>query len=175
MGGRSRTWTDSTLLAAVSTSWSLASVIRKLGLQAAGGNYATVGTRIRLLGLDTSHWTGQATWKGRKCPPVKGVPLSQLLCRSSTYQSNKLRRRLISEGILLPRCSACGICEWLGKPAPLELDHVDGDRQNNELDNLRLVCPNCHALTTTYRGRNIRRRGPHAINATTDVKHLTPA
>jgi 5-methylcytosine-specific restriction endonuclease McrA len=53
-----------------------------------------------------------------------------------------------------PICSCCSGTEWLGKPMPLELDHINGDNANNSLDNLRLLCPNCHAQTPTYRGKN---------------------
>ena len=53
-------------------------------------------------------------------------------------------------------CSNCGGEEWLGQAIPLELDHLDGDKNNNQFDNLRLICPNCHALTATYRGKNSR-------------------
>jgi len=53
------------------------------------------------------------------------------------------------------RCEVCGITEWMGRPAPLELDHTDGNPFNNQLDNLRLICPNCHAQTETYKGKNM--------------------
>jgi hypothetical protein len=53
------------------------------------------------------------------------------------------------------RCEVCGITEWMGKPAPLELDHKDGNSDNNALDNVRLICPNCHAQTETYKGKNM--------------------
>lgn len=58
------------------------------------------------------------------------------------------------------KCEVCGIAEWMGNPAPLELDHKDGDSTNNELSNLRLICPNCHAQTENYKGRN-KGRGRH--------------
>lgn len=77
--------------------------------------------------------------------------------RGRRYASARLRRRLVEAGILQRRCDRCGLDVWLDEPIPLELDHVDGDRRNNELENLRLLCPNCHALTPTYRGRNIGR------------------
>lgn len=53
------------------------------------------------------------------------------------------------------RCEVCGITEWMGRPAPLELDHCDGNPLNNHLDNVRLICPNCHAQTETYKGKNM--------------------
>jgi hypothetical protein len=55
------------------------------------------------------------------------------------------------------KCEVCGITEWMGRPAPLELDHIDGDPTNNELSNLRLICPNCHAQTEYYKGKNMGR------------------
>ena len=71
------------------------------------------------------------------------------------YQTNKLRIRLIKEGIKEHACEVCGIKEWMNNPISLELDHIDGNRTNHSLDNLRIVCPNCHSQTSTYRGRNI--------------------
>jgi MerR HTH family regulatory protein len=53
------------------------------------------------------------------------------------------------------RCEVCGITEWMGRPAPLELDHRNGNPLNNQLDNVRLICPNCHAQTATYKGKNM--------------------
>lgn len=52
------------------------------------------------------------------------------------------------------KCKICGNTEWLGKPIALELDHVNGDHYDNRKDNLRFICPNCHALTDTWKGRN---------------------
>lgn len=71
------------------------------------------------------------------------------------YQTNKLRIRLIKEGIKEHECESCGIKDWNNNPISLELDHIDGDRTNHSLDNLRILCPNCHSQTSTYRGRNI--------------------
>lgn len=68
--------------------------------------------------------------------------------------TSAFRKRLVREGLLQEACNACGICEWMGLPAPLQLDHIDGNRLNNVLRNLQLLCPNCHALTPTFGGRN---------------------
>ena len=63
-----------------------------------------------------------------------------------------LKRYLISERT--HKCEECNNSKWLNKPIPLELEHIDGNSENNNLKNLKLLCPNCHALTPTYKGRN---------------------
>ena len=83
--------------------------------------------------------------------------LEELLVNPSDKQTNKLRRRLLLDGVKAPVCEQCGIDQWNGQPAPLELDHCDGNRRNNTIQNLRILCPNCHAQTDTYRGLNIGR------------------
>jgi 5-methylcytosine-specific restriction endonuclease McrA len=69
-------------------------------------------------------------------------------------QSDKLKIRLLNENYLEPRCAMCGITRWLDGEVPLQLDHKDGNKDNNSLKNLRLLCPNCHALTPQYRLKN---------------------
>jgi 5-methylcytosine-specific restriction endonuclease McrA len=156
MAGRRRSWNDQQLRDAVRTSYGMAEMLRTLGLRAAGGNYVPFRRRIREMGLSTDHWTGQGHLKGKTNPHVPKRPLKEILRRNSNYQSNKLRTRLLREGLLYAQCSECKLDKWRDNPIPLELDHIDGDVHNNLLRNLRLLCPNCHALTSTYRGRNTR-------------------
>ena len=144
--------------AAVRECHSVAQVLRRLKLRVAGSNYATLKRFISERNLDVSHWTGQGHRRGSKVPVVPARPLVDVLRRNSIVNSHKLRRRLIRAGLLAPRCCVCKLSEWLGLPISLELDHIDGDRNNQELPNLRLLCPNCHAQTPTYRGRNRRGR-----------------
>lgn len=86
----------------------------------------------------------------------KGVPLSieEILIENSSYQTNKLRLRLLKEGLKKPICETCNNTEWNGKPIPLEVSHKNGNNSDNRLENLELICPNCHALTDSYRGKN---------------------
>jgi hypothetical protein len=70
------------------------------------------------------------------------------------YQTNKLRKRLIREGIFENKCSSCGIHEWNKKPIVMQLDHVNGDSSDHRKKNLRLLCPNCHSQTDTWCGKN---------------------
>lgn len=83
------------------------------------------------------------------------IPLIEILSgKHPQYQSNKLRLRLLKEEIFKHECDSCKLRKWLNKPIPLELEHKDGNSSNHELENLRLLCPNCHAQTDTYRGKN---------------------
>ena len=85
----------------------------------------------------------------------KKIDLIEILDgKHPTYQTLKLKNRLLKENILENKCSICGIDEWQGKQISLQLDHIDGDNHNHRLENLRLVCPNCHSQTDTYCGKN---------------------
>jgi len=157
------------IAAAVRQSYSIAGVLRLLNLRVAGGNYPTIKLAIRAMNLDVSHWTGQGHRKGSRIPVVMPRPLAVMLRRDTVICSSKFRKRLVKEGVLEERCANCGLNEWLGRPMPLELDHIDGDRYNQEIDNLRLLCPNCHALTPTYRGRNRKGRSTAKLLPGTDI------
>ncbi|WP_425556423.1 HNH endonuclease [Hymenobacter saemangeumensis] len=138
--------------------WRWPRFIVKLGLIPAGGNYKTVQEKIKAFGIDTSHFTGAAWNQGKRYRAFGKYPdLAELLVDGSTCQSFKLKNRLLKAGLLQKSCSSCGLTQWLNKPIPLELDHINGFRTDNRIENLRLLCPNCHALTDTYRGKNQKR------------------
>ena len=93
--------------------------------------------------------------KGISKPNGTKFPLEDILAGlQPQYPCSKLRIRLLKENIFDAICNSCGLTEWLGKPIPLELEHKDGCHTNHRLENLELLCPNCHALTETYAGRN---------------------
>lgn len=143
-------WSDDELKVAIANSTSLRQVIQKLGLIPVGGNYATVGKRIKFLELPTN-FAGIGWRKGTHTPIVPARPLKEVLVRNSPpYTSHHLKRRLIKEGLLLEQCE-CGLGPlWMDKPLSLHLDHKNGDHHDNRLSNLRLLCPNCHSQTETY-------------------------
>lgn len=84
--------------------------------------------------------------------------LEEILTRNSRYQSYKLKRRLFAAGLKKPSCELCGWSkEAKDGRIPLELDHMNGDRYDNRIENLRILCPNCHSLQPTHRGLNKRK------------------
>src|SRR5262249_15814040 len=140
-------YTDQALTQAVQRCFSVRAVLSELGLVPAGGNYEVVKKRIQELKLDTAHFTGQGHLRN-KTHSYRTRPVSELLVAGQLVGTSKLRARLLREGVKQHRCECCHLTEWLGAKIPLELHHCDGNRTNNELANLRLLCPNCHALTT---------------------------
>lgn len=152
-----RKWTDEQLISAVKESLSYAEVIRKLGLKPAGGNYESIKRKIKEFNLDTTHMTGSAWNQGKKFRPIMvAKPLNDILVENSTWTStDKLRQRLLKEGIKEHKCECCGNIEWFGKPIPLELHHINGIKDDLRIENLQILCPNCHAFTDNYRGKNI--------------------
>jgi len=146
------TYSEQELREAVKKSTSIRQVLEKLDIVPAGGNYQTTNRRIKKLNIDISHFTGQAWNRGKVIGPKR--PIEEYLIENSVVQSFKLKGRLIAEGLKQHKCECCGITEWMGKPAPIELDHINGNHHDNRLENLRILCPNCHAQTDTYRGKN---------------------
>lgn len=154
----SKRWALPDLRKAVQESFSIRQVIMALGLRPAGGNYVHIQREIKAHNMDTSHFKGQGWNKGMKVPTKPRIPLSKILVKHSNFQSNKLKKRLYKAGLKKP---VCEICNWakqsISGRIPVELDHKNGDRFDNRLENLRILCPNCHSLQPTHRGRNIKK------------------
>lgn len=134
-------YTDEDIIQYSSEVKSMSGLLRKLGLKVAGGNYVHMKKRLKELGLSCEHWTGQLWSKGER------------LKNWEDYTSIvNAKKHLIN--LKDNKCESCNKKEWLKENIPLEIHHIDGDRTNNNYENLQLLCCNCHALTKNWRGRN---------------------
>ena len=138
---------------AVSQSESYAQVLLKLGIDAHGGNYKTLKSRILANSIDTSHFTGMSWSKGHS---LKKRDIQDYLSNKCKIGSHILKVKLINNKILEHKCYSCNLTEWCGQPIPIELHHIDGNRENNNLSNLQILCPNCHAQTDNYCSKKIK-------------------
>lgn len=154
---RKRKWTKEELEIAVIDSTSIRQVLSKLNLKEAGGNYRQISKFIGEFGIDNSHFTGRLWSKGRKLEGKPRIPIEAILTKDSNYQSYKLKRRLFVLGLKEKKCEQCGwaVAAYDGR-IPLEIHHVNGDSKDNRIDNLEILCPNCHSLRPNYRGKNIK-------------------
>ncbi len=144
-------WTKDQLVLAVKDNISIAGAIRDLGLIPAGGNYSHIQRYINEYGLSTAHMKGQSWHKNSGTTTRKPIPLEEVLIVGSSYRTSWLKIRLLKEGYFEKICQSCGRTKWMGKPIPLELDHINGNNSDCRIENLAMYCPNCHALTPTYR------------------------
>lgn len=131
-------YTDEQLLEKIKKVYSIAALLRELELAPAGGNYETIKKLLNRLNPDTSHWTGQGWSIGLKHK------------NNNEYsRASNLKQHIIDERGY--KCESCSLTTWLNKSITLELEHIDGDRFNNDDSNLKLLCPNCHSQTKTWR------------------------
>jgi hypothetical protein len=145
-------YTEEELRHAISSSRSIREALITLGISCQGGNYRVIHKAVAKYNIDISHFSQQGWAKGQVFGPKRDI--KDYLSNQYPISSFKLKNRLLEEGLLERVCSNCSSTTWLNEPIPLELDHIDGDNENNNFNNLRLLCPNCHALTPTYRGKN---------------------
>jgi len=149
-------YTDAQFIIAVKKSKSTANVCRLIGIVPIGGNYKTVRFKIKQLKLNTSHFTRQGWSKGMKFPNKKGIPLDKIMIKNSHYSStHTLKKRAFAAQLFEKKCVRCERTKWYGKPIPLEFHHKNGDHFDHRLKNIEILCPNCHAFTDNYRGRNV--------------------
>lgn len=152
---KKRSWTLEQLKESAQNSKSIRQVIIKLGLRGAGGNYQQIKRYIEEEKISITHFTGKGWNKGLSGIGKPRIALSDILKQGSWFQSYKLKKRLFAEGLKPRNCEECG---WSKQSEdgylPLELDHINGDRYDNRLENLRVLCPNCHSLKPTHRGKN---------------------
>ena len=140
-------------------SYSYAEVLKKAGRSPySGGSVQTLKNKIEEYQIDISHFTGQRWQQSPNQKPqtyTEKYTLEEVFVKNSPVTQKVLRGYVERHSLLEYKCVVCG-CDghWQNGQISLELDHIDGDNTNNTITNLRYLCPNCHALTETYRGRN---------------------
>lgn len=150
-----RKWTEEDLRNAVESSFSKRQVLKILGLVEAGGNYEQITKYILLYKIDTFHFLGRGSNKGKSLLRRPTHSLEEILVKNSTFQSFKLKKRLFNEKLKKIECELCGWAKVsVDGRIPLELDHINGEHSDNRIENLRILCPNCHSLQLTHRGKN---------------------
>ncbi|MGC0340407.1 HNH endonuclease signature motif containing protein [Streptomyces sp. SLBN-8D4] len=150
-------WTRDILQPVVAASTSVNDVLRRLGLEMVGGHHTNISRRIKAYGIDTSHFTPVVRTERQRYNQRRRTAEEILVEDTSTdarrVPSSRLKRAMGALGVE-ECCAMCGIeGVWLGEPLPLEVDHIDGNWRNNRVENLRMLCPNCHSTTDSYRGR----------------------
>lgn len=150
----SKKWTYEELIDAIKSSESIAETLRKLGLKPQGSNYKTIHRYVSKYNIDTSHWLGQAHLKGKERIKLRR-PLEDLLVYnpSISIKTDTLKKKLVSAKLITYECCICKLSIWLDKYISLHLDHINGNSFDNRIENIRLLCPNCHSQTETYCGK----------------------
>jgi hypothetical protein len=135
----------------VNESRTITECLKKLGLVNKGRNNKTFLARVAEDNISIEHIRRQSASVAQE---GKRIPLEDFLVLGREVQGSSIKKKLISAGLMKDECSVCGqLPEWNSKPLTLELDHINGNRLDNRIENLRIICPHCHSQTDTFRGR----------------------
>lgn len=146
--------------------YSIAELCRRLGLQPKGSNYRTIKIKLQEFDIDFSHFTGQR-WNTNAANPVYRGKYLPNLCEHSSLSSSKVKELVYRLDLKENKCEKCGISTWQNQSIVCELHHINGDSTDNRLENLQILCPNCHSQTDNFRSRN---RVMSAQKETSDVE-----
>lgn len=130
----------------VTESESWRQVTLKLDRKPSTGSQTYIKKKAIQWNIDFSHFKGQAINKGKTSSKRKDALTRCFI--GSNISSHKLKNLLIRDGYKNKLCESCGIDNWLGEPVVLELDHINNNHYDNRIENLKILCPNCHALKT---------------------------
>jgi 5-methylcytosine-specific restriction endonuclease McrA len=163
--------TDEQFVELIKNSTNISEVLFKLGYSTNGNSWGFSQVRRRMddLNLNASDFKGKSPMT-EKCKE-NSLTAETLFKENCKHNRNCLRRFIIKNNLLQYKCAICGTTEWNGKTLSLELDHINGINNDNRLENLRFLCPNCHSQTTTYGSRN-QQRNESKYEITEDLRQL---
>lgn len=141
-------YTKENLEKLVKESESYSDLCRKVGIKPTGGNFRTLKYYILMFELSIGHFQNKPKSIAKK------KELKEILKEDVFYSSHKLKLRLIKEGLKERKCEICNLTNWMEHPISLELHHKNGNNLDNRIENIEIICPNCHANTDFYRGKN---------------------
>lgn len=148
-----RKYTKEKLQEVADKCFSIRQMIFELGLKETGGNYSNIQKRCKEFGINTSHFFGPA-WNKLGHPLFNknnGEKIESFFTKKDKkISSSKVKNRIINNALKEYKCEVCGINEWMGRRIVIELHHINGDPTDNRLENLQLLCPNCHSQTHNY-------------------------
>lgn len=156
-------YTPAELQTLLDNSESYSQLLRSIGLNPKGGNPETLKRIIKEYNLDETQLNMNRSRLYRNCAisthSKTTKNLEDILSNKVSYKNTySLLKRLFSNGIKEKKCERCGLTDWMGEPISLQLHHNDGNRDNNSLENLSVLCPNCHSQTDSYAGKNTKKR-----------------
>ena len=148
-------WDKEKLEDAVKNSNCKSDVLRYLNISTKSGNFQTLERYMKKYGINEDGLKYDYK-RGYKWPKKYNNP--DIFCENSTMSRKNIKKRIIKDELIKYECSECdNTGEWNGKPLSLELDHMNGINDDNRLENLRFLCPNCHSQTSTYSAKNKKR------------------
>lgn len=161
-------WSKENIEKAVENSDSYSDTLRKMNIPLQGNNSKTLKDKIEEYKIDISHFTFEKQYK-EGLSNFKYIPASEYLGTNKQISSSKLKEKLIKEGIKENKCEICGISEWLNKPIICQLHHINGNHSDNRLENLQMLCPNCHSQTDNYCGSAIEKQHYYCKDCGTEI------
>jgi Zn finger protein HypA/HybF involved in hydrogenase expression len=152
-------WSKEEFETVVKNAKTIKEVLRHFGLPSNQGHYNRMFHKyVKEFNIDITHIMNSVKSQEFRKP----IPIEELFIKGKHREGRSLKKRLIKEGFAKDECSVCGQTnEWNNKPLVLQLDHINGDNTDNRVENLRVICPNCHSQTSTWSGRNAQEKHAH--------------